>query len=250
MKRFGWALLAFLAWPAVQPALATSVTIFASKDNTLYLSDVGELSNGQGEYLFIGNNSGANTRRTVISFPIADHVPAGATINSIQLQMHVSRARTSTQYVTRLYRLLGDWGEGASDAESMEGPGAPAQPGDATWQHRFWPDVHWINPGGDFSPTISGARNVGGFGSYTWPSTAQMVADAQLWLNDPSQNFGWLIQGNESANGTARRFDSSESPDGTITPRIFVDYTPAPEPTSAMWLALSATLCVRRRKPR
>jgi hypothetical protein len=38
-----------------------------------------------------------------------------------------------------------------------------------------------------------------------------MVADVQSWLNSPGSNFGWLVLGDESVAGSAKRFDTRES---------------------------------------
>ena len=82
-----------------------------------------------------------------------------------------------------------------------EGDGAPATPNDATWRHRFFDTIFWTMQGGDFSATVSASQSVGGVGQYTW-SSAQMVADVQLWLDSPTSNFGWLVLGDETASAT------------------------------------------------
>ncbi len=52
-----------------------------------------------------------------------------------------------------------------------------------------------------------------------------MVADVQGWLDDPASNFGWLLQGNESANSTAKRFDTRESMISSNKPALSIDFT-------------------------
>jgi vacuolar-type H+-ATPase catalytic subunit A/Vma1 len=59
-------------------------------------------------------------------------------------------------------------------------------------------------PGGDFSATVSASQSVGAIGTDTWASTAQMVADVQSWLNNPSSSYGWLVKGSNT-NTTAKR---------------------------------------------
>jgi hypothetical protein len=119
--------------------LADTVNLLAEKDNTLYEDDEGDLSNGAGDNLFTGRtNNSSLIRRAVIKFDIDGAVPAGATIDSVQLTLNVSRSRNSTAEDTALHRLNSDWGESGSNALVMGGGGgAAAEIGDATWQHTF-----------------------------------------------------------------------------------------------------------------
>src|SRR6266496_510853 len=147
---------------AVLPATAdaTTVTIQASKDNTLYENATGSFSNGAGEYIFTGRTKDGLRRRVVIAFDVASGVPAGSTINSVTLQLHLSREANTTLRTTSLRRLLADWGEGSSNAGQNEGQGAPSTTGDATWIHRFFPSTLWASVGGDFSSTTSASTGV------------------------------------------------------------------------------------------
>lgn len=125
--------------------------------------------------------------------------------------------------------LFRDWNAGRqSPTRYPEGSGGAAATGDATWLHTFYSTAFWTNPGGDFSPTASAATMVGGFGSYTWGSTPELVADVQEWLDNASINFGWLLAGNEAASPTAKRFDSRENLTESFRPKLTVDYTPGP----------------------
>jgi len=211
------------------PALATEVTLQPIKDNTLYQSTTGTTSNGAGEYFFVGKTGGGSLRRGLLAFEVAGNVPAGATINSITLALHMSRTIAGNQTVS-LHRVLAGWGEGSSNAGSNEGGGGPATTGDATWLHRFFNAALWSTPGGDFAAAASATTPVGGIGSYTWNSTAQLVADVQLWLDSPSQNFGWLVRGNESANTTAKRFDSRENVTPSFRPTLTINFSGGSSP--------------------
>jgi hypothetical protein len=122
-----------------------------------------------------------------------------------------------------LHRALADWGEGTSDAAAQEGKGAPATPGDATWLHTTFDAALWAAPGGDFTPEPSATTTVDQPGAYTWESP-QLAADAQAWLDAPATNFGWIILGGESANGTAKRFDSREQADQNLWPTLSLTY--------------------------
>lgn len=227
-------------------------TLGSSKDNTLYEDAGGSRSNGAGTAMFAGRNSQAtdSIRRAVISFDVAGALPAGATIDGVTLELSNSAANIGDQTLG-IHRLLGDWGEGPSAAGGGGGSGGPAAPGDATWLHTFYDTDLWTTPGGDFDSVISAATIVGGPGTYTWASTAQLIADVQLFLDDPALNFGWIMLGNENEPGTAKKFATREESDPALQPVLTVDYTPVPEPrTLAMLLAAVLPALVGRRRVR
>src|SRR6266508_4604988 len=157
------AALALAGIVLARPAAADTVTLVTSKDNTLYQSATGSLSNGIGSYFFAGRTNDGLIRRGVIAFDVAGStIPPGSTITGVTLTLHLSRTRLSVVSV-KLHRLLADWGEGTSNADAQEGGGAPAAPGDATWIHRFYNTVFWGSSGGDFSGTESATNDsVGG----------------------------------------------------------------------------------------
>ena len=62
-----------------------------------------------------------------------------------------------------------------------------------------------------------------------------MVAYVQSWLGDPANNFGWLLQGNETEDRTAKRFDTKENPTEGNRPVLSIEFIPSqetPTPTS------------------
>jgi hypothetical protein len=200
--------------------------ISASKDNTLYEDVEGTLSNGAGDFFFSGKTGDGDIRRALLAFNIAGNIPAGSTINSVTLTLNMSRTVSGDKTVS-LHKILSDWGEGTSNAPGQEGGGAPATNGDATWLHTFFSTNFWTNVGGDFSTTASASQSIGDVGMYTWGSTPEMVADVQDWLDNPSNNFGWLVMGDESADATAKRFDTRENPTTANRPLLTVNYTPS-----------------------
>jgi hypothetical protein len=203
------------------------VVLEPSKDNTLFESVSGSLSNGAGDHLFAGVTSGARSiRRALVAFDVASAVPPGSSINSASLTLRMSRTIAGSETVT-LHRVLADWGEGDSDAIGAEGQGASAAPGDATWIHTFFDTDRWQNEGGDFEATASASAAVGDIGSYTWGSTTDMVDDIQAWLDDAETNFGWILIGNENGSATAKRFDSREN-SAPFRPRLEVEFEPVP----------------------
>ena len=151
----------------------------------------------------------------------------GATIDSVFLMLAMNKTKLLTARQITIHRLTKDWGEGTTSPPNLnEGQGEPADSGDATWIHTHYDTASWSTPGGDFVATSSASQTVAGPGTYIWGSTPQMVADVQMWLDDPSTDFGWIIIGDETTDTTAKRFGSRENNSILQQPEIVVYYTP------------------------
>jgi len=200
----------------------------SARDNTVY--EDGEYSNGKGQYIFsgmnAGNSGGPYSRRALLYFAVADSLPAGAIIDSVQLTLHMSKTIAPAKTHT-LHTLLADWGEGNSDATGPEGTGDFAQADDATWTYRFFDTIAWAAPGGDFVAGGVASTTVVSAGFYTWTS-AGMTAGVQSWLDSPATNFGWFLLGDETVMTTAKRFDSREHPTAANRPKLTIYYTTGP----------------------
>lgn len=207
------------------------ITIISDKDNTLYESGTGALSNGAGIHFFTGRTNqvvGVSIRRGLISFDIAGNVNPGATIDSVILTLTMTRTSSGAQN-TELRLLSSDWGEGTSNAGSQrDGAGTAAETGDATWIHTFFNTLNWTSAGGDFSSTVSATQSVDATGSYSWGSTSGMISDVQGWLDDPDNNFGWAIVGNESTLQTTKAFGTHEINSAASRPSLQIFFTPLP----------------------
>lgn len=215
----------------------------ASRDGTLY--ENGDLSNGAGQFMFAGETNFFDARRALIGFDIGAAIPAGSTIDSVELRLHMSRS-TSGAADLRLHALLADWGEGTTDAGIPGGEGAPAAPGDATWTHAFFGSTLWATPGGDFNPAASATTSVADTGFYSW-SGAGLVADVQAWLDGAAANYGWALLGPENDATTAKRFDTRENSNTSFHPELIVNYT-VPAPGAAGVLVLASLAAARRRR--
>jgi hypothetical protein len=217
------------------PGHAHQIEIRPSKDNTLYENSLGSLSNGQGEFIFTGRTgpfANGESRRAVVAFDVAGNIPAGATIDAVELVLTCDKAPPVSGATTvEIHRLVADWGEGPSQAFAPEGQGTAAGPGDATWVHTFFSANLWANAGGDFVAAPSAATQVDQPAVYTWTSTAQMVADVQDWLDNPNTNFGWILIGDESVDHTARRFSSVQNLIPSDAPILRVHFTAIPATT-------------------
>src|SRR5256885_7760631 len=99
----------------MRAARADSVTIGAAKDNTIFQSNVNN-SLGAGQAIFAGNSGQSSPRRGLIDFDIAGSIPAGSTINSVQMTLYLNSIAggSAGRPSVHLYRLSNDWGEGTA----------------------------------------------------------------------------------------------------------------------------------------
>ncbi len=210
-------------------AFADQIVLTPVADNTLIQDTLGNYSCGAAGYFFagrVGVNGGSTIRRGAVRFDLSAILPF-STITSVTLKLNCSAAGTTASQPIGLKKFSKSWGEGASVA--FGGGGTFAEPNDLTWLSRFYGTTqNWTTPGGDFSATISATKNVTTTGSYTWASTATLVADVQSWVNAPTANYGWCVQGNEVTLQAVKRFDSREVAVAAYKPQLTVIFTPAP----------------------
>ncbi len=217
--------IVLLVLPLVWSAASADVAVLEpARDTVLFQEADEELSNGQGPHLFSGRIATGQARRSLLAFDLSS-IPSGSEINGAVLRLEQTRT-VSPALTIAVHRLLTPWGEGASNSGSPGGRGDLAQTGDATWRFSRFPSVAWANEGGDFAPQESASERFFDNGSYEIAGQG-LVADVQLWLESPGQNFGWILVGNEAAgSGTARRFESRESLNSMARPRLIVDFVP------------------------
>jgi hypothetical protein len=229
------------AWLCSQ---AATVSLQPVADTTLF--EIAPGNNLGGADFFNAGTSGNGSRnRALLRFDVSS-IPAGSLITGATLNMDIVRQPSTGMEISffDLRRVLQPWGEGAqvpADANSP-GLGAPAAPGEATWNERFAGTTAWNVPGGeegsDYSATVSATAFVQGLGDpVTFESTSELIADIRAWINQPSENLGWLLMTeSEGMPKTARGFASRESGFG---PTLLVEFTPVPEPSGIALAGLS-----------
>lgn len=99
------------------PVIAENATLAHAKDNTLYESVGGTLSNGAGEFLFsgrVGSTTSFLNRRALMAFNVAGAMPAGSTCTSATLRRKASRSSSAPHNRQRWHA---DWGAGTSTTD-------------------------------------------------------------------------------------------------------------------------------------
>jgi hypothetical protein len=210
--------------PQPQPSTPETIVITPSKDATLYNED-GSLANGAGIHFFSGTTNNAQVRRALLAFDVASKIPPGSTITRASLTMHMTRTIAGKEPM-QLRRVVADWSEGTSNAGgARDGIGTQAKTGDATWIYASFPDRRWNKPGGDFDAAADASADVTDFASYTWGTSASMVARVQSWVDQPAANFGWLLLGQEAAVRTVKMFDSRQITVEANRPSLTIEFT-------------------------
>ena len=249
MNRFNYAASVLVVLLAPLVARPTTVTIGATKDNTIFQSNSNNSAGGFAG-IFSGTNGQGSPRRGLIAFDIAGNVPSGSVITSAQLTLYLGNSPNSNAQTIGLYTLTKDWGEGTAGSSSLNigggGGGFAASPGDATWSDATLGSVPWTGLGatGDCNTVASATASVTGpiDTPFTWSSTAALVDDVQNWLDDDATNFGWaLVNANEATGQSVKAFysreatqDSSGAPnslDPAWRPSLMVTYESTASPT-------------------
>jgi hypothetical protein len=214
---------ALLLLLATLPVRAETALVRADRDTTLIEDPDGARSNGAGPVFFAGrtNQATGSLRRGLVRFDVASALPQGAVVESVVLHLTAFPGNPGA-FTVRLFRVLAEWGEGASF--STGGRGAPSETGDATWIHTFYDTEFWKHTGGQFVGSSSAAFVVNGPGEYLVTSGPRMLADVKLWTAAPSRNFGWILIGEESHPQSVQPFASRESPELAAVPGLEIVY--------------------------
>lgn len=204
--------------PSVTRMVSTLVTQTPSQDTSIFENS--PASGGASPVLVAGETGSFGARRALLKFDLSA-IPTGATIVSATLKLQVTKVSNTTPVSFTLHTLTQNWGEAGSNNSS--GTGAPAEPGDATWEYAIYTSTMWSNAGGDFVSAASATTEVGSLGTYFWNSP-QLVGDLQSWLAAPTENYGWILMGDEAASKTAKLIGSRESTEATARPELTILY--------------------------
>ena len=227
------------------PATGDLISLESNRHGTLYETDGSAVANGLGQHLFAGVTNQNFRRRGLLDFDLSPLAGQSIDILSVTLRLHMSQTGTGPESIG-LHRVLSDWGVGTTDAGGGEGGGGPATPGSATWTHSFWDVTPWQTAGGDFDALASASSLVNGVGFYDWTSSG-LISDLEGMLAGETQDFGWILLGNETASGTTKRFDSMNISTAEFRPELLVEYAAVPAPGV---LALFGLAGIRRRARR
>jgi uncharacterized protein (TIGR03118 family) len=215
---------ALFAGPSAAAAAVANLTTVA---DTFINSGRPNNNAGATGWFDAGRDGVGGIRRGLFRFDLSG-IPAGSTITSAEVQLTVVKVPGSgpVNSTFDLFRLQAAWNEGSKSGNN----GANASTGEATWSARMRGTADWTSPGAgsDAVATASASTAVSStFNTkYSW-SGSGLVADVQFWVDNPSQNFGWLLTSRaESSSRSVRGFASREG--GANAGMLVVDYTTPP----------------------
>ncbi|HMQ68922.1 MAG TPA: DNRLRE domain-containing protein [Ignavibacteria bacterium] len=203
-----------------------TITLPSYFDNTLYEDAGGMISNGRGKYMFAGKSNTGLIRRALLNFLAIEFFPPCTKVLSVNLKLHLAGGNPENKTI-EVRKVLERWGQGNSNAPGLEEDGTAASSYDATWLHRYYNTDLWSSPGGVYSGIVSTSATVGGPGYYNFNSTPELVADFQSWLDNPSDEFGWILIGDETSDSTAKRFHTADADTIEFQPEVTVIYETA-----------------------
>jgi hypothetical protein len=220
MRLISFILLVFF-YPLL--SFAQTTVLPSIKDATLIQEISPELATGSSELIFIGRiQRDLNIRRGLVQFDLSS-IPSNATIQSAILKLYVVKGRADTVDL-KVHRVTNSWGEGASN--TFGGSGGLAAPNDATWVSRFFgTSLKWSELGGDFLSTISARQELSPDADISYEITdPELVNDVIFWLNNPSQNHGWLLEDDTAL--SAKAIASRQNANATIRPQLIIEWAP------------------------
>ena len=202
---------------------ADTATLSVAADTLINSGSPGNNAGGH-TWFDTGTDGAGGVRRGLIRFDLSG-IPAGSTVTSAVVQLVVVRVPPAQADSTfDLFRLTAGWGEGIQAGNN----GGPAASGESSWNDRMQGSASWTAPGAvsNAAGTASASTAVSGGGTYSW-SNPGLVSDAQRWLTNAPQNFGWLLVSESEATArTVRGFGARES--GANFATLQIGYTPPP----------------------
>ena len=135
-------------------------------------------------------------------------IPSGSVIDSVTIQLNITNTTTQTYEV---YTMERPWDEQT-----------------ATWNQASSGNS-WASAGaqgtGDHGSTVLGTLTPTSTGAYQLVLNASGIAAVQGWIDDPSSNFGLILQDYGNRNGID--FSTREASTASQRPKLTVTYQPA-----------------------
>jgi len=199
-----------LILPATVWSAVATIEAEYIQDNTIAEGDFPDNSSGACDSIFVGNTDNEFARRALMRFDVGEQIPPGSIISSVSLTLSITRGGGNADSTMNLHPINAAWVEGIEGCGVKGGGQGEPSTGGVTW------DTQPGTSASSVSAPVSGANPV------VW-SNAALVANVQDWLDNPGNNFGWMVIGDEDTPTNARRFGSSE---GGSPPQLVVDFTP------------------------
>jgi chitodextrinase len=177
------------------------------RDNYMYVG-YPTTNYGGSSLMRVTGYGAAEVQRALVRFDVSS-IPTGLPIRKATLWLYSfnpPQVKGSTGFYGA-YKLTRDWGETTSSWNSP-----------------------WTTPGGDFEATADAqAPKQSSAAAPCWYAF-DVTARVQAWINNPSDNYGWLIKCTNEALNNQDEFVSSDSPDAAHRPKLVISDLPTQVP--------------------
>lgn len=189
------------------------------------LEEFPDHNSGAARTMLVGRQENHFRARGLLRFDVAGQIPSNSVIISVSLRSSVVGPSGVGPIVTyTLRRVLVPWLEGTKQEGRVIDRGEPASTNEVTWKYP------WSKAGGvvgvDFASWASSTSRAIERPSLSFISSTGLVADVQLWLDNPGTNFGWALtyDGEYSIAQNAR----VETREGLVPAVLTVEFIPRP----------------------
>lgn len=201
-----------------------------------------------------GNTSTVRDQRMLIRVDISSIASSREAIGGSLLV--VGRPNTvvaNSDFTVELHRVTTDWVEGAVTSPPTGGDGNVA----VSWSDSdgFDNPGDWTNDGGDFGSTpidtfdvAAGTTSSSRFDMLFDLGSAEGLDALNDWIDDPAQNFGFLLRIVADDDSVDNRIDVRNVETGVTGQRPVLTVETIPEPGSMMLLGAGAACMLMRRR--
>lgn len=204
-------------------------------DECTYIYSSGATTNyGSATTAYVGNASTTSYARALIRASDLSAIPSGATVTSASIRCYNygEGAGSPSDYITRAYRVLRNWGEGTVTWNTYDGSNS-------------WSTAGCASEGNDRSATVSGSGDWSATSGWLADVTgSQLATDITQMRAGTLDNYGWILvsSGMEGTADSYQRIDSDDSTTASERPYLYVEWTTSSGTTSTAASTLTGAL--------
>ncbi|MCE5276874.1 MAG: DNRLRE domain-containing protein [Planctomycetaceae bacterium] len=245
------------AAPAAEVLFQDGLNSYAGTEDTSLVQNAANNNYGGRTTLIMGPPGSGQQRAPIIQFDLSSIAGQYESIESMKLRFWVSNTSSSATFNLNLLREgNAGWVEGSSNGTT--------ETGTSTWNYRVYNTQQWLGgtSGARLAADVYGAVATFTLSTATTPvgtmveinvDPAALAANVDtlteivdLWTRGGgSDNAGFQIYGGYNASWQVH---SSESATPAMRPQLVIEYSPIPEPASALLLVLGALAASARRR--
>ena len=173
-------------------------------------------NNGGASLLYLGQDFEEGAMRGLIRFDLSPSLTGRITVTACTLSMTTSSLVLGTPAAATVYleRLTQSWDQGnGAGVDPFTGDytyGSACAVSGATWNQPLCSGVAWSTVGGSVAGLSDFASAPASSGSLVQWKSSGAISDVQGWFDNPSSNYGWLLQSStETTYDTVQAFEKN-----------------------------------------